>query len=314
MADFQRARLLGAALNEVCASGGNDASVASIVARAGVSRKTFYELFESREDCFTALVEESILELARVVVPVYEREGTWRKRLRAALGALLQFFEHERELGLFVLGRIVGHGSLGQELRAPLLARLRDAIEDGRTRTRSRATPPPPLAAEFVVGGVLAIVYARLQTDDVRELSELVNQLMWMIVLPFVGPAAAAAELCHPPLKSTAAPPARPPRPAHEMPVDLDMRMTYRTARVLEAIAEQPAAGNFQIAARAGITDQGQISKLLARLARLELIENTGMGHAKGAANAWHLTRKGREVDTAIRRELGFNRHTHRSR
>ena len=49
----------------------------------------------------------------------------------------------------------------------------------------------------------------------------------------------------------------------------------------------QEAAGKFrEIAERSGIADQGQISKLLTRLARLELVANRGAGQEKGAANA----------------------------
>jgi DNA-binding IclR family transcriptional regulator len=64
---------------------------------------------------------------------------------------------------------------------------------------------------------------------------------------------------------------------------------------VLTVIAEQPGASNRQIAAASGITDEGQTSRLLKRLQNLELIENTGLGHARGESNAWRLTAKGKE-------------------
>ena len=54
------------------------------------------------------------------------------------------------------------------------------------------------------------------------------------------------------------------------------------------------------IADAAGGSDQGQISKLLARLKALGLIENVGAGPVKGEPNAWQLTRKGHEVEQAI--------------
>jgi DNA-binding MarR family transcriptional regulator len=79
------------------------------------------------------------------------------------------------------------------------------------------------------------------------------------------------------------------------------MRLTYRTVRVLMVIAERPAASNRVIAEQSGITDQGQISKLLGRLARLQLVENKGDGQEKGAANAWHLTARGAAVERATR-------------
>jgi chromosome segregation and condensation protein ScpB len=83
----------------------------------------------------------------------------------------------------------------------------------------------------------------------------------------------------------------------------IEMRLTYRTMRVMSAIATQPGLSNAEISARAGIKDQGQISKLLSRLAGLELIENTGDGHVKGAPNAWRLTKRGLHVERAIRAE-----------
>jgi DNA-binding MarR family transcriptional regulator len=74
------------------------------------------------------------------------------------------------------------------------------------------------------------------------------------------------------------------------------MRLTYRTTLVLEAIAHRPGVSNRMVADLAGVTDQGQISKLLARLERLGLVENTGVGHAKGERNAWALTPLGHQV------------------
>ncbi len=63
------------------------------------------------------------------------------------------------------------------------------------------------------------------------------------------------------------------------------MRLTDRTVRVLAAIAARPGLSNSQIGQRAGITDQGQISRLLSRLARVQLIENTGQGQRKGSVS-----------------------------
>jgi len=79
------------------------------------------------------------------------------------------------------------------------------------------------------------------------------------------------------------------------------MRLTYRTVRVLMAIADHLDASNRLIAEASGISDQGQISKLLARLESLGLARNTGQGHPKGAPNAWRLTARGEEVEGAIR-------------
>ena len=78
------------------------------------------------------------------------------------------------------------------------------------------------------------------------------------------------------------------------------MRLTYRTVWVLSR-SPSPGASNREVGAAAGIADQGQISKLLARLESLGLIANVGEGHAKGASNAWRLTERGEQVEHALR-------------
>jgi chromosome segregation and condensation protein ScpB len=69
---------------------------------------------------------------------------------------------------------------------------------------------------------------------------------------------------------------------------------------VLMGIAAHPGASNREIAEQAEIADQGQVSKLLARLQHLGLIDNHGEGPTKGAPNAWQLTPRGRQVEQAI--------------
>jgi chromosome segregation and condensation protein ScpB len=118
-----------------------------------------------------------------------------------------------------------------------------------------------------------------------------------MIVLPYLGRAEGAKELA----RATPRASRTPRKPARDPLEGLDMRLTYRTLKVLATIASDPGASNRQVAEAAGVHDQGQISKLLARLEHLGLIHNTGQGHTKGEPNAWNLTPKGEHVEEAIR-------------
>jgi AcrR family transcriptional regulator len=284
VAEFQRARLLQAAVLVACEDGYEGMSTTAVAARAGVSRKTFYDLFAGREDCFLAVVEDTLGKLA------------------AALVVLLAFLERERGAGGLALSYIVGHGPSANELRAQVLGRARALVDEGRAQAGPRQELSP-LTAELVLGGVLAVMHARLQRSSAR-LTALVNPLMWMIVLPYLGPAAAGREL------RRAAPTcaALPVTPASDPLQRLDMRLTYRTGRVLEAIVALPGASNATIAEQANVTDRAQISKLLARLARLGLVENAGAGQARGGANAWHLTSAGEQLEAAIRRSAAIAR------
>jgi AcrR family transcriptional regulator len=302
--ELQRSRLVKAAAAVAAEDGYEKTSATAVVARAGVSRKTFYELFDSREDCFLAVLEDAFAQMASVAGPAYEQQDKWCDRLRAALLALLQFLERERAIGALALSYLIGSGPRAPELRARVLRRLQRVVEEGR----SQATPSQessPLAAEFVVGGVLAVIHRQLQSTPPR-LGALVNPMMWMIALPYLGPTAAGRQLTRTAPKCSAAP--APPL-ANDPLRDLDMRLTYRTGRVLAVIAEEPGCSNVGIGARVEITDKGQISKLLARLARLGLIENAGLGQITGLANAWHLTPRGHEVDSVIRGKFAVGTH-----
>ena len=124
---------------------------------------------------------------------------------------------------------------------------------------------------------------------------------MSMIVLPYLGPEVARREQRRslpPPLERAArangllAAVIEQADPLGEIP----MRLTYRTARVLQAAAEYPGASNRRIGEQAGIPDQGQVSKLLARLKGLGLLANTGVGPVKGEPNAWRLTELGERI------------------
>jgi DNA-binding MarR family transcriptional regulator len=79
------------------------------------------------------------------------------------------------------------------------------------------------------------------------------------------------------------------------------LRMTYRTALVLEAIAQAPGVSNLDVARHAQVNDQGQISKLLSRLERNGLVQNTGRGQSQGAPNEWRLTPEGQKLEQGIR-------------
>jgi DNA-binding MarR family transcriptional regulator len=81
---------------------------------------------------------------------------------------------------------------------------------------------------------------------------------------------------------------------------ELGMRLTYRTVRVLMAVADEPGSSNRGVSEGAGISDQGQVSKLLARLKRAGLVQNAGVVIEHGMPNAWTLTEKGRMVHGAI--------------
>ena len=75
----------------------------------------------------------------------------------------------------------------------------------------------------------------------------------------------------------------------------VDFRLTVRSQTVLAVVAEYPGLNNQRVSERAGISDQGQISRLMIRLQEQGLLENT-REHLQGHAKAWRLTAEGEDV------------------
>jgi AcrR family transcriptional regulator len=305
VAEIQRQRILAATAEVVAEHGAAAVTVAHIVARAGVSRRTFYEQFPDREVCFLAAFDEAVERASAAVLPAYAAPRGWRERVRAALAALLGFLDANPGARALLVVEVLGAGPAALERRARIMDALIAAVDEGRAEVRG--PQPPPLTAEGVVGAVFAVLHARATAGigpperrrEIAPLSGLLGELMGMIVLPYQGAAAARRESARPA-------PAPAPAPANHAaagnPLEgLNMRLTYRTIRVLAATAEHPGASNRDIGEAAGMADQGQISKLLNRLQSLGLLRNAGDGRPKGAANAWRLTQHGERVERALR-------------
>ncbi len=294
--EVQRARMLTATVQVVGELGYEKMSVARVTSRAGVSRRTFYDLFVDREACFLAAFGETVQRARVLVCAAAAGEREWRSQVRAGLAALLAFFDEEPLAGRVIVVDALKAGPAVLEHRAQLVAELIGVAEGGRTQVRG-GREVAPLTAEGVVGAVLAVVHARLLGSGGDSLTELLNPLMAMIVRPYMGAAMAEKELERP-LPAVVRQVRQ--RPAGDPLEGLAMRFTYRTLRVLAAIAAAPGASNREVAQAAEVADQGQISKLLSRLEHLGLVRNNGVGHVKGEPNAWELTGRGREVERAV--------------
>jgi AcrR family transcriptional regulator len=306
VSEMQRSRLLSAAAAVVNEEGYGRVTVAHITERARVSRRTFYDLFENREACLGALIEDVVGAIEGDIARADLDGLSWRERVRGGLAAILSFFDREPVLARVCVVQSLRGGAGVLKRREEILARLVKVLDGGRSEGASRGSGVTELTAEGLIGASLAILNTRLQRGEgTPPLTSLTGELMSMIVLPYLGAAAARRELTRPlPVathSSLNGETAVPALPSGDPLAGVPMRLTYRTALVLGCIADEPGASNRVIGERAGVADQGQISKLLARLERLGLASNTGDGHLKGEPNAWWLTPKGVQVEHGIR-------------
>jgi AcrR family transcriptional regulator len=307
LSELQRTRLLDAAFAIVAERGYRGMAVRAVSERAGVSSKTFYDLFCDREDCFLQAFDYGLDRLVPVVLPAYEAQGEWAAGVRAALGAMLAFLDGEPELRVLVFVEALGVGPRVLVRRAQVLDELAALIDRGRAGAKAGGELPP-LTADGVVGAAFSVIHARLVQEGSESLTALLNPLMATIVLPYRGRAAAARELEHPVgeaarfvrLGDRSRKGGRPAGCGSRA----DFRLTVRRHMALTAVSELCARGldpsNREVAERVGVADEGQISRLMMNLQQQGLLLDTRAG-TSGNRKAWRLTPRGEELLQANR-------------
>ncbi len=310
VAELQRGRMLDATFALVYELGYANVSAHKVSERAGVSNRTFYELFSDREDCFLAAFECALHALAAAAQPACDAQRDWVERVRAALAVFLEALDREPAVRRLVFVEALTAGPRVLARRARALGELATLLDEGRAGAPAPAGLPA-LTAEGVVGAAFGVIHARLLRDERAPVAPLLNGLMATIVLPYRGGAAAARELERP----LAAPAIDGPlgagvlagRPlGSSSPVDF--RLTIRTQLALTAVAELSARGshpnNREVSEHMGLHDQGQVSRLMGRVQAQGLVENTRpqtRARGKGLAKAWRLTPHGQAVLDAHR-------------
>jgi AcrR family transcriptional regulator len=165
-----------------------------VLSRAGISRPTFYDQFEDKEDCFLAAFDASAARMSkRIEAAVADAGPSWRDRIRSGLAELLRFVAEEPLEARTVIVEARASSPAGLRRRDEVLDRFAGCI-DALVR-EDLDEPPSAIAAAGVVGGIESVLYARLQKNETEELDELLPSLMYFAVLAYAGRDAAGDEL-----------------------------------------------------------------------------------------------------------------------
>jgi AcrR family transcriptional regulator len=191
VAHSQRLRLLSSAIAVAGSAGYTAMTVSAVIARANVSRKTFYEQFADREHCFLAAYELIVGRALAGVRAAYAGDAPWPERLRVAVDWTLQALaSHPLEARVaFVEVLAAGPRALG--LRDRALHELAPLFAPGVDVAPADATIPTsmPLA---ISGTFSELIGLQVRQGRVTELPRLLPELLYCALAPFVGPAAAA--------------------------------------------------------------------------------------------------------------------------
>jgi AcrR family transcriptional regulator len=192
IARHQRARAIAALAQETAEKGYRAVTVSAIVKRAGIARKTFYENFSSKEECFLAAQEMAMSTALERVVEAAGTHEYWPQRIHAGLTAFLDYVAAEPALARTCMVESLSAGPAAveyheesQQAFVSLLRLGRDVSPDGREL--------PEALEEAIVGGVFWIVYQRLASAEQDAIPALLPELLEFALTPYLGAEAARA-------------------------------------------------------------------------------------------------------------------------
>jgi AcrR family transcriptional regulator len=194
IARSQRERLLEAAIRVVAEKGYAATTVADLTREAGISRTTFYEMFDDKEGCFLAAYDGIVDGLVRRVAPAYEAEEGWPRRARAGLAALLEALAEEPEIARLALVDVGSAGPAAQRRYRAALQRLTPFFDEGRDFAPGGRNLPAN-TSRMAIGAVAGLISDEVTEGRAEYLPGLLSEVLFATLVPYIGPAAAAREV-----------------------------------------------------------------------------------------------------------------------
>ena len=195
VAASQRSRILAGMTAAVAEHGYRATSIADVVGRAGVSRKTFYQQFAGKDECFAVAYEQEMERLLEVTMSAFEDEGPpWVARLRAALTALCAALATNASVARMCFVEAPGAGPATAERRRAVLRGLLPLFE-AAPADALHGLPFGESLRLGRIGDLTEMLQQEIAAGAGPTLPRLVPQLTYMMVLPFLGPERAAREL-----------------------------------------------------------------------------------------------------------------------
>jgi len=194
IARSQRERLLEAAVRVVARKGYAATTVADLTKEAGISRTTFYEMFEDKETCFLAAYDAAVEALVRRVSVAFEAEEGWPRRARAGLAALLVGLAEEPKLARLALVGVSAAGPAAQRRYRAALQRLTPLFDEGRDFAPG-GRGLPANTSRMAIGAVAGLISDELAENGGERLPNLLSDVLFATLVPYIGPAAAAREV-----------------------------------------------------------------------------------------------------------------------
>jgi AcrR family transcriptional regulator len=189
----QRQRILDALASAVAEKGYARTTVADVIGIAGVSRKTFYEQFSDKNDCFLAAYDEAVKQLYTGVEAAYRAKERWPTAVIAAIEAFLIGLSAEPEFARMALVEVIRASDEALDRYYAASHRFAGLLDEGRDESPF-ADDLPESTAQSLIGGIAAVIVERLRSgqSDVRDL---LPAMATFALIPYIGVEAAKTEV-----------------------------------------------------------------------------------------------------------------------
>ena len=189
----QYERLIAGLAEAVAENGYAGTTIAHITRHAAVSRRTFYEHFSSKDECFVAAYETVMMELRERVGEAFDQEEEWPLAIKAGIKAMLEFLAAEPHLARLSMVEALVAGPVVVERYDAAIQSLVPYFQAGREgRSADVLAGLSPTTEEALVGGMVSLISRRIFADRAEELEALLPDLVEFTLTPYLGSAEAA--------------------------------------------------------------------------------------------------------------------------
>ncbi len=189
----RRQDILTAMIRVVGTKGYKEASVADVIAEAGTTRTTFYKHFEDKHDCFLAAYALLVDRVFATAVTDCDDGAPWMSRMTGGLTRILDLFALEPALARTAIVEVAAAGADVRRLHREAISRFTELLDGGRDL--APATDLPENTALMSAGAVSGLLFDELLAGRAERLPERLPDLLFAMLVPYVGPQVAAAEM-----------------------------------------------------------------------------------------------------------------------
>lgn len=182
----QRERLTRAMVRVVAETGYEATTVEQVLVEAGISRRTFYELFDDREDCFVAAYDDAMTRVLRVVTDAYLDCAEPERRIEHALETFLELLAAEPDLARVCVVEVFAAGPRARERRADAMDHLAKLVQHALSDMRGDDRLDR-LSAQALIGAVHELIYAPVDRRDTASLPGMAHEIVATQVAPLVA-------------------------------------------------------------------------------------------------------------------------------